>query len=98
MSKLYVLVFLMMLIAYLSPKEEYRKYFQFLIGAIMALLIITPAIRWISADDLKSDILDWSSTKNKIESIYYEPKQEAIIFDYVDEFENQRQTEELEME
>ena len=47
---------------------------------------------------MASDILQWQETKQKIESIYYEPEQEVDIFSYVDELENQGQTEELEVE
>ena len=98
MSKIYIFVFIMMLIAYLSPKEEYRKLFQFFVGGVMAVMLIFPIIQWIYKDEMASDILQWQETKQKIESIYYEPEQEVDIFSYVDELENQGQTEELEVE
>ena len=64
----------------------------------MAVMLIFPIIQWIDKDEMASDILQWQETKQKIESIYYEPEQEVDIFSYVDELENQGQTEELEVE
>ncbi len=99
MGKIYILVFIMMLIAYLSPKDEYRKLFQFFVGAIMAIVLITPVFEWISGRELVSDMAEWQEIREKVDSLYYEPKQEeAYIFNYVDELENQGQTEELEVE
>lgn len=98
MEKIYILVFIMMLIAYLSPKDEYRKIFQFFVGGIMAIMLITPVFEWVSGEELVSGMTNWQEIQEKVDSLYYEPKQEAYIFNYVDELENQGQTEEMEME
>ena len=97
-GKIYILVFIMMLIAYLSPKDEYRKIFQFFVGGIMAIMLITPVFEWVSGGELVSGMTNWQEIQEKVDSLYYEPKQEAYIFNYVDELENQGQTEEVEME
>ena len=57
MSKIYIFVFIMMLIAYLSPKEEYRKLFQFFVGGVMAVMLIFPVIQCINKDEMATDIL-----------------------------------------
>ena len=99
MGKIYILVFIMMLIAYLSPRDEYRKIFQFFVGGIMAVMLITPVLGWISGDELLSDMTELQEIREKVDSLYYEPGQEeAYIFNYADELENQGQTEEVEME
>ena len=49
MSKIYIFVFIMMLIAYLSPKEGYRKLFQFFVGGVMAVMLIFPIIQYCIA-------------------------------------------------
>ena len=45
-----------------------------------------------------SGMTNWQEIQEKVDSLYYEPKQEACIFNYVDELENQGQTEEMEKE
>lgn len=36
------LVIILLIVSYLSPKEKYEKYFQFLVGIIIAVMILEP--------------------------------------------------------
>lgn len=36
------LVIFLLIVSYLSPKEKYEKYFQFLVGIIIAVMILEP--------------------------------------------------------
>ena len=64
----------------------------------MAIMLITPVFEWVSGEEFVSGMTNWQEIQEKVDSLYYEPKQEAYIFNYVDELENQGQTEEMEME
>ena len=44
----FVLLLLLLLLSYLAPKESYKKYFQFFIGAWMCVLLIRPVFSWLN--------------------------------------------------
>lgn len=48
----------LMVASYLTPKEEYRKYVQFFMGILLAVVIIRPIIGW-GAKENWYDALDY---------------------------------------
>lgn len=42
----FVLMLLLLIMSYLAPKDSYKKYFQFFIGAWMCVLLLRPVFAW----------------------------------------------------
>lgn len=60
------LALIFLICSYLSPKDRYKKYFQFMLGIFMAVLILRPLSDGVEYD-MKFDEL-----VNRIEGISYE--------------------------
>lgn len=77
----FLLSFIMLIISYLSPKETYRKYFQFFVGILMAIVLFKPILTWdYSPEKIKHD-LEWDTLNEQIQDIYYEEKNGVSIFE-----------------
>ena len=57
MSFLYELVkdyflfwLILFLFSYLTPKDEYRKFFQFFVGTLMAVILLRPVLAFLNDD------------------------------------------------
>lgn len=60
--------FLFLILSYMAPKEQYKKYFQFMLGIFMAVVILKPLCK-----DYRLD-LNFDQVYEKIEDISYENK------------------------
>ena len=60
--------FLFLILSYMTPKEQYKKYFQFMLGIFMAVVILKPL-----GKDHRLD-LNFDQVYEKIEDISYENK------------------------
>ena len=61
----FVLMLLLLLLTHLAPKESYKKYFQFFIGAWMCVLLLRPVLGWFR----DGEALDTSLKKEVLEEI-----------------------------
>lgn len=60
--------FLFLILSYMTPKEQYKKYFQFMLGIFMAVVILKPLGKAHRLD------LNFDQVYEKIEDISYENK------------------------
>lgn len=42
-----ILMLLLLVMSHLAPKDSYKKYFQFFIGAWMCVLLLKPVLAWM---------------------------------------------------
>lgn len=56
---------LLLVMSYLAPKDSYKKYFQFFIGAWMCVLLFKPVLTWIG----EGIQIDWESRQQLEEQI-----------------------------
>lgn len=60
--------FMMMLLSYLSPREEYKRYFQFIISLLLIVIIIKPAVDLIFEPSAIADYIEFEEVKEKLET------------------------------
>lgn len=46
----FIFMIILFLFSYLTPKENYRKYFQFFIGVLMAAILMRPVLELLGED------------------------------------------------
>lgn len=46
----FIFMLILFLFSYLTPREDYRKYFQFFIGALMAVILLRPVLEIFAGD------------------------------------------------
>lgn len=71
-----MLVFLVM--SHLTPKEEYRKYYQFFLGVLLAITIIRPLIGWTSKETWIKAIYEVERLYGKMNEITYEANETDV--------------------
>ena len=47
----YVFMLILLVLSYLVPKEEYKKYLQFFIGIFVVVLFLKPVLEFFTIDD-----------------------------------------------
>ena len=65
----FLLSFIMFIFSYLSPKEEYRKYFQFFLGILMTIVLFKPIVTWDFTPDKIKNAVEWENVSIEIEKI-----------------------------
>lgn len=60
------LAFFFMVMTYLTPKEQYRRYFRFMLGVFLAVIILKPLAAGYEYD------MRFAELTKKIEGISYE--------------------------
>lgn len=61
----FVLMLLLLMLSYLAPKDSYKKYFQFFIGAWMCVLLLKPVFGWFD----QGEEIVYSGTDEILEEI-----------------------------
>lgn len=73
-----ILSFIFLLISYLSPREEYRKYFQFFTGILLAVAVFAPLAELPISKENAASYLAWDEVVQKIEDIEYLEESEGM--------------------
>lgn len=81
-KRLVVLSFILLIFSYLTPKEGYRKYYQFFIGVILTVVIFKPIFSMLCDDDFLQKEMQIDKLWNQIDEISYEKKGESILERY----------------
>lgn len=79
----FVLMLLFFLLAYLAPKEEYRRYFHFFISILVALILMQPLLVYVggrSQSEVKEQL---QQIVKQMECIEYQEKGETIFEQYL---------------
>lgn len=75
------IAFLFLIISYLSPKETYRRYFQFLISVLIAVILIWPVAEWIMKGNPVQKGRAWEEISEKMDSMNEKEEMEGDLFE-----------------
>lgn len=75
----FALVLVLVMVSYLTPKEKYKKYFQFFIGVLMAVLLLSPVVQWKEKRGNPIEFYNVKEIRKKLESIQFEADKEDIF-------------------
>lgn len=74
----FVLSFMLMIVSYLLPREEYKKYFQFIAAVIVTAVIFAPVMDKLFNKNLNND--SFRELTNKIQKIEYQNEKKEDLF------------------
>lgn len=75
----FIFLLLLQIIAYLTPKESYKKYVQFFTGALMAVLLLKPVLTWMDNDMVVPEALSFEEISKQLDTIAYEGEGEDMF-------------------
>jgi hypothetical protein len=65
----FLFLLLLQIIAYLVPKDSYKTYVQFFTGALMALILLRPALTWMNGRAELSEYVQWDELMEQLEEL-----------------------------
>ena len=71
------LAFFFMVMTYLTPKEQYRRYFRFMLGVFLAVIILKPLAAGYEYD------MRFAELTKKIEGISYEYLDKICFWNFI---------------
>ena len=77
----YVLMLILLVLSYLLPKEEYKKYFQFFIGVFMVVFLLQPLLQLLSVDTTKLYEV-FENFDTQIDLLKWDGKEMGTIYEY----------------
>lgn len=81
----FIFMLILFLFSYLVPKENYRKYFNFFIGVLMAAVLIRPVLVFISSDTKNEMKKTLEEIEEKLSDLEYQEKGENIFEQFLGE-------------
>lgn len=75
----FVFLLVLFLFSYLTPREDYRKYFQFFIGALMVAILMRPVFSFFAGDGEARVRTEIESIFRDIENLEYSGEGEDIF-------------------
>lgn len=75
----FIFMLILFLVSYLVPKEEYRKYFNFFIAALMVAILMQPVLSFLNRDAAEKLRDELSSIEEELSVIEYYEKGENIF-------------------
>ena len=75
----FIFLLLLQVIAYLTPKESYKKYVQFFTGALMAVILLRPVLTWMDKETKLPDYAQFEEVMEQLEDICYEGEEEDMF-------------------
>ena len=81
------IAFVLLIISYLAPKESYRKYFQFIISIMLAVILFQPLEEWMFSKQSERESLDWEQVKEAFDVSEYSRKMVEDSFEWFGEQE-----------
>lgn len=82
------IAFVFLIISYLAPKESYRRYFQFIISIMLAIILFQPLEEWMFSKRSGREALDWEQVKEAFNASEYSRRMEEDIFEWFGEQES----------
>ena len=75
----FTLVFILLVFSYLVPKEEYKKYFQFFIGVLIAVALLRPVLSWMDPENTSAVYENLNEISQRLERIQYHGEEENLF-------------------
>ncbi len=75
----FIFLLFLQIIAYLTPKESYKKYVQFFTGALMAVLLLKPVLTWMDKDMTLPETVSFEELSEQLDNIAYEGEGEDMF-------------------
>lgn len=88
------IAFILLIFSYLSPKESYRKYFQFFISVLIAVILFEPLAERFLLKRRGSMGGDWRKLEERLNEVQYNKQMEEDIFECFGMENNTEQVEE----
>ncbi len=81
----FIFMLVLFLFSYLVPKEDYRKYFNFFIGILMAAVLVRPVLVLVNSDAEKEFKKTFDEIEEKLSELEYQEKGENIFEQFLGE-------------
>lgn len=75
----FIFMLILFLFSYLAPREDYRKYLQFFIGALMVAILMRPVLTLFSEDGEAQLREELAEIRKEMERIEYSGEGEDIF-------------------
>ena len=72
----FAISFILLVLSYMTPKEEYRKYISFLVGVIMTMLVLGPVINLFNGELNLGKIEGFDELCSQLEDISFDEYKE----------------------
>lgn len=81
----FIFMLVLFLFSYLVPKENYRKYFNFFIGVLMAAVLVRPILVFVNSDAKREMKKTLEEIEEKLSDLEYQEKGENIFEQFLGE-------------
>ena len=82
LKKIYLFMLILMVLSYLVPKEEYKKYIHFFIGIFVVVLLLKPVLEFISMDNPTRIYEMFDSFNGQIQKLEFELEEGENIYEH----------------
>ena len=82
LKKYYLFMLILLVFSYLVPKEEYKKYMQFFIGAFMVVLFLKPILELLYMDGAAQIYNMFDSFNHQIEQLDLKIEEGETIYEF----------------
>lgn len=78
----YIFMLILMVLSYLVPKEEYKKYIQFFIGIFVVVLLLKPVLEFFTVDNPTRIYEMFESFNEQMNELEFELEEGENIYEY----------------
>ena len=82
LKKFYIFMLILMVLSYLVPKEEYKKYIQFFIGIFVVVLLLKPVLEFFTVDNPTRIYEMFESFNEQMNELEFELEEGENIYEY----------------
>lgn len=87
----FVLLLIVYVLSYLTPKEEYRKYFQFLVAVLVVAVLSQPLLVYFGGVTKEEAKQQLQEILTQMERMDYQEKGESIFEQYLGKLDEETQ-------
>lgn len=82
LKKFYIFMLILMVLSYLVPKEEYKKYIQFFVGIFVVVLLLKPVLEFFTVDNPTQIYEMFDSFNKQIQKLDFELEEGENIYEH----------------
>lgn len=82
LKKFYIFMLILMVLSYLVPKEEYKKYIQFFVGIFVVVLLLKPVLEFFTVDNPTQIYEMFDSFNEQIQKLDFELEEGENIYEH----------------